>query len=398
MCTASTPCCSRPASALNGVDGSPPPSLPSSTPSSSGCAGNAGRPIASGPADGAQLLRRDAAALGRWADHRARGSFPTKGCGKGRAPGSEAARQAWRTFVSCARSARRWSTGPAPCSRPGGREGPPSLTVTAVPARAAPPTIGGRASRARSVRWLPSSRLASAASSGHRAPPTSATCGRFPTGPRKQQPQLRSSGCRPRGAFASCRQSAVAGRAAGVPCGPCGCSGVPVRCASGFAGSCGCARWLAWSLVPTSPVCVPCATATPAAVAALAAAPAAWLHGFRCRRHALRHRHIRCLRSFARVVARAPVARVRASRVRASRCPPQPYSPPPGPAVTTVSPPPPPPRLSRLHRHRLASVASVATVSPPSPPSRRRRRRPAWLRCLFRRRAIPPADAFACVS
>jgi hypothetical protein len=298
---------------------------------------------------------------------------------------------------SCARSARRWSTGPAPCSRPGGREGPPSLTVTAVPARAAPPTIGGRASRARSVRWLPSSRLASAASSGHRAPPTSATCGRFPTGPRKQQPQLRSSGCRPRGAFASCRQSAVAGRAAGVPCGPCGCSGVLVRCASGFAGSCGCARWLAWSLVPTSPVCVPCATATPAAVAALAAAPAAWLHGFRCRRHTLRHRHIRCLRSFARVVACAPVARVRASRVRA-RCPPQPYSPSPGPAVTTVSPPTPPPRLSHLHRHRLAAVAPVATVSPPSPPSRRRRRRPAWLRCLFRRRAIPPADAFAFVS
>jgi hypothetical protein len=99
MCTASTPCCSRPASALDRVDGSPPPSLPSPTPSSSGCACNAGRPVASGPADGARLLRRDAAALGRWADHRARGSFPTKGCGKGRAPGSEAARQAWRTFV-----------------------------------------------------------------------------------------------------------------------------------------------------------------------------------------------------------------------------------------------------------------------------------------------------------
>ena len=99
MCIASTPCCSRPTSALDRVDGSPPPSLPSPAPSFSGCACNAGRPVASGPADGARLLRRDAAALGRWADHRARGSFPTKGCGKGRAPGSEAARQAWRTFV-----------------------------------------------------------------------------------------------------------------------------------------------------------------------------------------------------------------------------------------------------------------------------------------------------------
>jgi hypothetical protein len=278
---------------------------------------------------------------------------------------------------SCAHSALRWSTGLAPCSRPGGRGGLPSSTVTAVPARTAPPTIGGCASRARSVRWLPSSRLASAASSGHRAPPTSATCGRFPTGPRKQQPQLRSSGCRPRDAFASCGQSAVVGRAAGVPCGPCGCSGVPVRCASGFAGSYGCARWLAWSLVPTSPVCVPCATATPAAVAALAAAPAAWLHGFRCRRHALRHRHIRCLRSFARVVARAPVARVRASRVRASRCPPPAvfarawarshYRLAPAATASPQSPPSPPPRLSRPRRHRLAAIA---TVSPPSPPPR----------------------------
>ena len=49
--------------------------------------------------DGARLLTRDAAATQRWACNRARGSFPTKGCGKGRAPGSEDTRQSWRTFT-----------------------------------------------------------------------------------------------------------------------------------------------------------------------------------------------------------------------------------------------------------------------------------------------------------
>ena len=49
--------------------------------------------------DGALLLTRDEAATAQWAANRARGSFPTKGCGKGRAPGSEDARQRWRTLL-----------------------------------------------------------------------------------------------------------------------------------------------------------------------------------------------------------------------------------------------------------------------------------------------------------
>ena len=93
-CTAAASGCSR-CEASAEVESTPPPSLPGTTTSSTGRAENAG----CNAADGAQLLCRDAAALNRWAANRARGSFPTKGIGKGRAPGSEAARQAWRTFV-----------------------------------------------------------------------------------------------------------------------------------------------------------------------------------------------------------------------------------------------------------------------------------------------------------
>ena len=52
-----------------------------------------------------QMLFGGAEARRRWADDRARGWFPTKGVGRGNAPGSEASRQRARTFtLVCSRA------------------------------------------------------------------------------------------------------------------------------------------------------------------------------------------------------------------------------------------------------------------------------------------------------